>query len=482
MNVLDLLQQKGISPRRVSSAKGGEYHSSCPGCGDGGKGSESNRFHVWPAQNEGQGSWWCRGCGKGGDGIQFLRDFDGLGFEEACRRLEVDVPKKEQFRTPRVKTGLGKGAGAWQPEAAADPPELWQEKAGKLVAWAHATLLENESARRWLLKRGIDKKSIIRFQLGWNGGDDQGRDLWRPRESWGLPPELKPDGKSKRLWIPKGLVIPLLRPAGRVIRIRIRRPEGEPRYYVLPGSNTDCLVAPGARRLAIVVESELDAVLIERFAGDLATVIGLGNSSRKPDVDADRALRNAVVILLAADFDAGGINALPWWMEHYPRAVHWPVPQAKDPGDAFKSGIDIRTWILAGCPRGWQIDTSLTGVRADSEAPGVSVAAADESRDGIPAGVAELAGLLAGSPVVIFRSDKRVTIREPRSWADRNWEKSREISRLVYMVPEVFAWIEHHPAETINSKNILEVHNERGVSGDSIDDVAAERNESAQEI
>ncbi|MDY7038361.1 MAG: helicase, partial [Thermodesulfobacteriota bacterium] len=79
MNVIDLLR-KYYEPRKVSAAKGGEYQSACPGCGDGGKGKKSNRFHVWPEANHGEGSYWCRQCGRAGDLIQFLRDFEGFGY------------------------------------------------------------------------------------------------------------------------------------------------------------------------------------------------------------------------------------------------------------------------------------------------------------------------------------------------------------------------------------------------------------------
>ena len=83
MNILALLEEKNITTRRVSGNKGGEYHSSCPGCGG------DDRFHTWPAQNNGRGSWWCRKCGKGGDAIQFLREFSGMSFKDACSRLGI---------------------------------------------------------------------------------------------------------------------------------------------------------------------------------------------------------------------------------------------------------------------------------------------------------------------------------------------------------------------------------------------------------
>ena len=70
IDILTLVQQRGIQPLLKSSREGGEYHGACPFCGDGGKGPASDRFHIWPRQKEG-GTYWCRQCGKAGDLIRF---------------------------------------------------------------------------------------------------------------------------------------------------------------------------------------------------------------------------------------------------------------------------------------------------------------------------------------------------------------------------------------------------------------------------
>lgn len=446
-NVIELLESTGISPRRASSFKGGEYHSPCPGCGG------DDRFHVWPEQNDGQGSYWCRQCGKGGDAIQFLIDFDGLSYPEACRALDVDLPKKEQFGTPRVKS-QGKGAAAgWQASSGERPAGLWLEKADKLVGWANEKLLENKSQMRWLLERGILKKAVEKYKLGWIP-----EDMWRPRKSWGLPDEFKKDGKAKKLWIPSGLVIPRLK-NGRADRIRIRRPAGEPRFWAIMGSNMDCMVLHEPpevlikNRLALVVESELDAILMIRFVFDLAVVIALGNSSRKPDAAAAQKLSIADLILFAIDYDKPGNNQVPWWQEHFARSKHWPVPAGKDPGEAFKQNIDLRAWVIAGCPKGWFVEPSLLGVHPD---PPAAENKAERCGMEPPAGVVKLKELLKNTPVMIINTDNRTTITSPRRWSDKNWEKSKQISNLVYFNPEVFEWIGRHPDEKITGDNLID--------------------------
>ena len=73
--------------------------------------------------------------------------------------------------------------------------------------------------------------------MGWNPGE-KSKDLWRPRSAWGLPEEKKANSRQKLLWLPVGLIIPKLDDdGGHIERLRIRRPEGEPRYYVVPGSS-----------------------------------------------------------------------------------------------------------------------------------------------------------------------------------------------------------------------------------------------------
>jgi len=375
-----------------------------------------------------------------------------LSYPEACRALDVDLPVKEQFRTPRVKAKQRGEAAGWQAAGGADTAEMWREKADKLVGWASGQLLENKTEMRRLLERGITKKLVVAYQLGWIP-----EDMWRHRQSWGLAEELKKDGKAKRLWIPAGLVIPMIKNE-HAVRIRIRRPAGEPRYYALPGSNMDCLVLSENKkdRLALVVESELDAILLVRFVSDLAVVIALGNSSRKPDPAAADKLTAADLILLAVDYDAGGNNQVAWWREHFARTKHWPVPDGKDPGDAFKAGIDLRAWVVAGCPRGWLTSPSLLGVHPDPP-PAVEAEEFPVPMGGVavPPGVLKLAELLKNTPVVIENTDRRTSIRAPQRWSERNWEQSKQISELVYFDPEVFDWIVNHPDEKILANNLI---------------------------
>jgi hypothetical protein len=245
----------------------------------------------------------------------------------------------------------------WEPAPSTMPVDQWQGKADTFTVWAHSQLLHRPDELDWLARRGIGRPAVQRFFIGWNPGE-RGRDIWRQRSSWGLAEEVREDtGKPRRLWLPRGLVIPSIR-AGYVQRLRIRRPEGEPRYYVVPGSGNAPLFAGRQHRAAVVVESELDALALAEAGGDLAGAYAIGNSSAKPDAESFATLRGLDRILIATDFDEPdhngnrpGTAAARWWLQTFPQAIRWPVPAGKDPGEAFQEGVNLREWIVAGLTR-----------------------------------------------------------------------------------------------------------------------------------
>lgn len=341
-NLLDILADRSLPLARVSGNKGGEYHGPCPSCGG------TDRFHVWPEQGK-EGTFWCRQCDMAGDAIQFLRDVDGLSFGEACRALGRDLPPRPDATTPRP------ARPAWQPDAAPAPPaDVWRTRAQALVTWAADHLPRHPQAVSWLAERGIDAATSRRFRLGWNPGEN-GHDIYRPREAWGLPEKLKDNGRPTKLWIPQGLIIPWQQD-GQAVRIRIRRPEGEPKYYVLPGSSPAPLVAPPshcAARAWLLVESELDAILLAGVvdAAHLPVgVIGLGTSARKPDAALTGLIRDSLSILLALDFDQAGTKALDFWRREFSQAKHHPPVLGKDPGEDYAQGVPLADWIREGLP------------------------------------------------------------------------------------------------------------------------------------
>ena len=362
MNLLDIAQKNGLTFKRAGGLHGGKYHGPCPVCGG------TDRFHIWPEQGD-HGTFWCRSCQLAGDAIEYLIKIEGLSFPAACKELGKTLPEKEEYQAPHFKRPAA-ATQAFTPRETSAASDLWVKHATKLVDWAHEQLLDNQEQLAWLAARGLDLEAVKRYRLGWNPGE-KGKDLYRAREAWGLETVLKDDGKAKKLWIPLGMIIPYY--VGDLLqRVRIRRPEGEPRYYLVPGSNMapmilatpqppPCISEGGGaaapllpvRRgggAVVIVESELDALLIHHLAGDLVGAISPGNSTAKPDAAASYVLTSALVILVALDSDHAGMQASAWWQQHFPQSERWPVPVGKDPGDAYKAGVDIRAWVKAGLP------------------------------------------------------------------------------------------------------------------------------------
>jgi len=314
--LFDALQNDGIFLRRVASTHGGEYASPCPWCGG------RDRFRAWPET----GRYWCRQCGRKGDVIQYLRDRRGMTFKEAAKLAGKDPDQRIMRREPRK---------------AAFPPAAWSEKAGRFVERARKNL---SSAIPFLSARGIKQEKARRACLGWNPVD-----VYEQRPSWGLPEEHRNDGRPRQFWLPAGLVIPMIRD-GRVVRLRIRRPEGEPRYVVVPGSFMGPILWTTEIRLAVIVESELDGLLLYQEAGDMMNVVALGSAHGRPDEATAELLEEMDFLLIALDFDeAGGKAAWQWWRKTYPeKTVRWPPPQGKDPGDYFQGGGSVRAWLSVG--------------------------------------------------------------------------------------------------------------------------------------
>ena len=372
MNLLSLFQNHGRY-NKASSSKGGEYHGPCPKCGG------NDRFIIWPERN----SFWCRKCDWNGDDIEALRILDGLSCKEAFARVGRECGKEDcpvfekctgtplQYREQATTAKAPLPAPSEnRPAVAETPAEIWRGKAEKLVDYAHEQLLASKEKLSYLEGRGLDREAVSKYSLGILPADN-----YRDRASWGLSVELKENGKPKKLWLPKGIVIPFRQPGvpgqqcQALHRLRIRRDEvtgDSPRYYWVPGSGNDVVVLSPGCSAAVIVESDLDGLLVDYLAGDIVSTIPLGTCSAKPKEAAARSLDEAAVILVALDADEAGLKAWKWWRETYPqKAVRWPVPVGKDPGEAYQQGVDIRAWILAGLP----ISMQPKQVKVETETP-----------------------------------------------------------------------------------------------------------------
>jgi len=329
-NLLELIGADGGTLKKQATTGGGEYAGACPWCGG------KDRFRVWP----GTGRYWCRACGKQGDTIQYLRERRGLSFLEACEYLGHDPgPRKDTHTVP----------AAWEPKEANTPGALWQGKARSFLDGAIKDLWgpQGETMRQWLHdKKGLNDATIKRASLGYNLAD-----IYEPRATWGLDPIIKDDGTERRQWIPAGLVIPLIS-KGEIIRLRIRRddPGDGPRYVIVSGSSAAPLILNQDGGAGVIVESELDALLLNQEAGDFVFVIAMGTATAKPDIQTNELLKTAPLILISLDTDEAGAKASwKFWPDTYgTKARRWPTIKGKDASEARLNGLDLRAWTLAG--------------------------------------------------------------------------------------------------------------------------------------
>lgn len=429
--------------KKVATTNGGEYAGPCPGCGG------SDRFRVWPADRGGRGSFWCRGCGRGGDDVQFLVDFKGMSYREAFAAVGREMP--EGYRPVAYRAaaaGCGPDPERFVPKAYDPPVETWQVKASAFVDAAHQALLSNDEALRYLAGRGLDLQAVKGFRLGWCGGENGKPCLFRPRVSWGLPRVFNPKtGKDKMLWIPRGIVIPTYK-AGQLYRVRIRRPaedlktDKDVKYYVVQGSGMDLSGHNPDHRVFVIVEADLDEMLIARRAGSMVGSVALGSASAKPGAGMYWHLKNAVRLLIALDtgeHNLAGAKAAKWWLKEFPQARRWPVPQGKDPGEAFEKGVDIRTWIKAGLP------------------PAVTMELAQDHTYLPPADVppiCELRDLLRTYPVRLIATERRAEIDFDPGLKNRG---IRNRVKELFMGDDEVHWYLRicHPGDVISGDNFL---------------------------
>jgi len=337
MNILNLAEELNLLPKRSGLTNGGEYKSKCPKCQE-----STNRFCIWPNQGP-SGRYWCRVCETKGDGIQFCRDFLGLTFHQACQK--VNITPQSKTLPPRAKKLI------FEPRQASIVHPSWQQVAKRFIDYSHENLLKEPSVIDQLEQRRLTIETMKRFRLGWNPTN-----LFDQRERWGLALEIKENGFPKRQWLPKGIVIPSFE-GSHPTKIKIRRSDWVsedvfPKYVEVSGSTQSLSVYGDASKPVIIVESELDAILIQQEAADLVCSVALGGVSKKPDTQLHEWLKQASLILLSLDFDDPGKKRYSFWMKQYSNLRPWPAPYFKSPGDAIKKArVSLAQWIKSGLSR-----------------------------------------------------------------------------------------------------------------------------------
>ena len=336
LSILDLVRRHKVMTYAASTG-GGEYEGKCPFC------EGTNRFRVWPKS----GRYWCRVCKRKGDSIQFVRDMYHLSFQQALDYLGINgaqLAQKHHVAEP------------WLPDVLLPPSEIWQTRGQNFLAlwqeqfWSSA----GERARSWLQWRGISEDTMRWAQLGYNKVD-----LYEDRSLWGLDSTANKDGNRRRIWVPRGIVIPW-QICGELWRLNVRRPlteeaiaRGEAKYIGPAGSsnglyNVNRIIAG---RPVMLVEGELDACIVQQFAEDIIIPVATGSTGGSRRIPWLARLALASQVLVAYDNDTPGELASDYWLDALPNARRWR-PYWSDVNGMAQDGVDIRRWIDAGIKHG----------------------------------------------------------------------------------------------------------------------------------
>ncbi len=321
-DLLSLISQDTRLTRKAGT-DGGEWAGPCPWCGG------RDRFRVWPHPSDGKARYWCRQCGRKGDAVQYLRDIHGLSYQEACERLG-ETPTKparaEPLPVPVHSDGCKAPGRQWQEQGrrfvSACQERLWQPEGGKALAW-----LTNV--------RGLTPETVRKAGLGYNSAD-----RYEARESWGLAP-------GKRLWLPRGVVIPWWI-GGELWRVNIRRPRGEPKYIQPTGGGPGLYGADSVKagQPAMLLEGEISALTVQQHAGDLVAAVATGSTGGARRARWLAVLALAERVLVTFDADAAGDKAATYWLGVLPKSRRWR-PLWSDTNDMARDGADIRGWVAA---------------------------------------------------------------------------------------------------------------------------------------
>jgi DNA primase len=355
--------------RKVSSANGGEWAGPCPFCGG------RDRLRVKPTD----GRWWCRQCSPGprwGDCLDYIMRRHRLSFSGAVAFLggsaaqparssiqpRKPAPGQSHRRaiapTLRAPANAQAGSAAPSGERLASFHSGWQADAAALLAHAQAELHRSPRVLGWLLRaRGIRQETARAWGLG-----------LLPRDSHRLG-DWVGGGRRPRLWLPAGLLIPVIGEDGLIWTIKMRlgkrarwrcgcdrylsRPTcprceaSRPRYWKAPRTPNPLLGLAHARKreVAVLCEGELDAILLWQEAGDLvdvfSSVTGVGTWRREWEsflVVYDR-------VLIAYDDDEAGDDYAARHAPCVPCGARLRPPEGKDVKGYWRAGGDLREWV-----------------------------------------------------------------------------------------------------------------------------------------
>ncbi len=294
----------------------------------------------------------CPSDANSGDVIDFYRYWKGVDFKIAVTELarQVNVKANTGATMPIVPT---------LPPAPVEPRLTWRKRAEQFVSWAENNLHGEigVGARAYLEKeRGLSPETWRAFRLGYNP-----KTMYDDPTRWGLA--------GKKIWLPRGLVIPGFWHA-EPWYIKVRRPlpgqsigkylgewtarEGLPEVkFGGPRGGVSCffhLELLGHLPILVLTEGEWDTLLLWEYCPDLCDAGTLGGAGAKLDILDLSLLSRYLAVLVVHDDDKAGGKGREYITELHTRfsRVRSIQPPAHDLTDFWKSGEkNLRSWLAS---------------------------------------------------------------------------------------------------------------------------------------
>lgn len=299
-------------------------------------------------ERDGIARWHCyTGCPEGqndGNALDFYMRWHKVDFRTALVELARQVgvtPGERRLPAGRVAREAPALVKAPVPAQSA----VWEMRARAFVDYASGQLwgAGGAAARAYLQGRGLTEETMRGWGLGFNPGA-----VWDKAESWGL--------SDKRVWLPRGIVIPHERD-GAVRFVNIRRlPDAEPKYAGPRGGRRGLYVINYLRGwpVLVVVEGEFDCMVAAQVAGDLCDVTTLGGARAQVDTVDGLLLARAWRILVVLDDDVAGVKGAGYWRELAPGRVEVVAPPAHDLTAYVQARGDLRRWLAGQVAPRWE--------------------------------------------------------------------------------------------------------------------------------
>ena len=346
IDLIGLIERSGKTKLKyAASTDGGEYVGPCPFCGQG-----TDRFHVWPHSAK-RPHYWCRvNPDHKGDAIQFLKDFEGMTFREACNELGLDYMDGADIEY------IGTLA---PPQTDQPPPAKWRELMQYLVDKGNKVLLAGATPiarqyREYLTARGIKLEMVEKKQISFAAIGSTGRWLEIPFSDVGLTEDMV----SAKQWekgcirIPDGLIFPY-QVQGDLWKLGIKRPfvtDGTmPRGQIL--GSKECLLNEdliNPNMPVLMTEAFLDAISVEQEAGDLIVPISTDGTSNGRSARCIMRLKYADYIIQSFDNDPAGDKAADEWKNLLANTYRWRPCIVKDTNEMLTDKQDVRDWVAQG--------------------------------------------------------------------------------------------------------------------------------------